>query len=142
MKMLLATVARRGLRGAGFRPGSEYPPGRSNVAPGLVVWSARLRRRSPFRLAVGSEDAAPIQFISDAVQGRYAVRLNALEGRCRVGHNPRARDARTSEPVRWMRRDRIDYLRSMNRADGTPPTGTSRDAVNEPAASADLPTWC
>jgi hypothetical protein len=42
----------------------------------------------PFRLAVGSRNAAPIQFISDAVQSRYAIRLNAVDGGRKVGRKP------------------------------------------------------
>jgi hypothetical protein len=43
--------SRCSLRGVGVCTSSEYPPGRSNVAPGLVVQSACLRTGPLHRLA-------------------------------------------------------------------------------------------
>jgi hypothetical protein len=51
-----------GLRGARFRPGPQFPPGRSNVVPGLVVQSARLR--------IGPLRAQLVVVLPDPVEGK------------------------------------------------------------------------
>jgi hypothetical protein len=71
-------------------------------------WTSRARRGAlfetqehapnlmcpPFPLAGGSQNAAPVQFVSDAAQRRYAIGLNALDDGRKVGRKP-ARPRRT-----------------------------------------------